>query len=207
MPPSQSGRPRTKPAEERREDLLASAERLFLQKGVEQTTIEDMTIGANVSKGAFYLHFASKAEVIEAMRRRFVENLLDSIIVAVGRQDADNWHGRLTAWSQSCAAGYLDAARLHHLVFAAAPPPSRQGLTRNILIDHLAGLLAGGSRAEAWTLDDPPFTAIFLFNALHGVVNQDDVAGNAGDRRALLSHIEVHFRRALGALGHVGERS
>jgi AcrR family transcriptional regulator len=199
MPSTPVARPRTKPAEERRDDLMTSAERIFLHKGVGQTTIEDITIGANVSKGAFYLHFSSKADVIEALRARFVQGLLDGIGAAVGRRQRGDWPERLSAWSQSCAAGYLDSARVHHLVFAAAPPPSREGLTRNILIDDLMELLAIGNRAHAWSVDDPRFTAVFLFNALHGVVNQTDVAGNADDRRKLLADIDTHFRRAVGA--------
>lgn len=199
MSASSVGRPRTKPATVRRDDLMASAERVFLDKGVDQATIEEIARGAEVSKGAFYLHFSSKADVLEALRARFVQALLDGIGAAVGRQRADDWHGRLGAWSQSCAAFYLDAARVHHLVFASPPLPSREGLTRNMLIDDLAALLAGGNRASAWSVDDPAFTAVFLFNALHGVANRQGAAGNADDRRKLLSGIDAHFRRVVGA--------
>lgn len=198
MAPSPAGRPRTKPAETRRDELMTSAERIFLEKGVEPATIEEITRGADVSKGAFYLHFSSKADVLQALRARFVQTMLDRILAAVGRRDAGDWHGRLAAWSQSCATGYLDAARVHHLVFASAPPPPREGLTRNILIDDLAALLAGGTEAKAWCVDDPCFTAVFLFNALHGVVNQDDIVGSLSDRRTLLAGIDAHFRRAVG---------
>ena len=192
------GRPRTKPAEQRRADLIRSAEQLFLEKGVEPTTIEEITAAAAVSKGAFYLHFSSKADVIKAMRRHFVEGLLDRVRDAVGRQRSDDWNGKLTAWASACATAYLDATPLHRLVFASAPAPDRQGLTRNILIDDLADLLADGCRAAAWSLDDPAFTAIFLFNALHAVVDQDDLADNDEKRRALLAHIEVHVHRLVG---------
>ena len=62
------------------------AERLFLEKGVDHTTIEEVTQGAGVSKGAFYLHFSSKADVIEALRPRFVQKLLNGIVEEVGKQ-------------------------------------------------------------------------------------------------------------------------
>jgi AcrR family transcriptional regulator len=198
MASNMAGRPRTKPAEERRDDLIKSAERLFLEKGVDRTTIEEITLGAAVSKGAFYLHFSSKADVVEAMRSRFIQGLLDRISEEVGRQGRDDWNGKLTAWAKACAMGYLDATHLHSLIFAAAPAPSREGLTRNILIDHLAELLTAGSRENAWSLKTPVFTAIFLFNALHGVVNQDGVAENHAKRRTLLHDIEVHFQRLVG---------
>lgn len=192
-----AGRPRTKPAAERRDDLMLAAESLFLEKGVDLTTVEEITQGAAVSKGAFYLHFSSKADVIEALRARFVQNLLNGVTADVGKQGAGDWTGKLTAWAKACAQGYLDAASLHNLVFAAAPPPSRKGLTSNILIDDLMELLAEGSRQRAWSLADPAFTAIFIFNALHGVVNQDDIGENDADRAKLLRNIEDNVLRLV----------
>ncbi|MEF2073982.1 TetR/AcrR family transcriptional regulator [Consotaella aegiceratis] len=197
MASTPAGRPRTKPAEERRDDLMRSAERLFLEKGVEQTTIEDITAGASVSKGAFYLHFSSKADVVEALRSRFVQGMLDRIEADLSKRPNDDWHGKLAAWANTCAVGYLDSSRLHAMIFAAAPLPPREGLTRNLLIDHLAELLTGGTRQGAWSLTDPSFTAIFLFNALHGVVNQEGAAGDGPARTKILREIETHVRRMV----------
>jgi AcrR family transcriptional regulator len=176
---------------------MLAAERLFLDKGVEHTTIEEITQGAAVSKGAFYLHFSSKADVIEALRTRFVQNLLNGIVEEVGKQGVSDWNGKLTAWAKACAEGYLNASPLHNLVFAVAPPPSREGLTSNVLIDDLVGLLVAGGREGAWSLADPAFTAMFLFNALHGVVNQDSVGENGADRARLLGNIEENVRRLV----------
>ena len=198
MPTNLAPRPRTKPPEERRDDLMNAAERLFLEKGLEETTVEEITQGAAVAKGTFYLHFSSKADVLEALRRRFVQSALDGIVVEVARQSAHDWRGKLAAWSRACAVGYLDAARLHHLVFVAASPATREGLARNDLVDHLTELLEAGIDDEAWRMDDPRFTAVFLFNALHGVVNQAGVGADRKSRARLLRAIEDHF---LGAVG------
>lgn len=191
-------KPRTKPPEERRDELMQSAERLFLEKGLEQTTIEEITIGAGVAKGTFYLHFSSKADVLQALRARFVQGVLDGIIAAVAGQQGEDWRGKLAAWSRACATGYLDAAGLHHLAFVAAPPATREGLARNGLIDHLSELLAEGAAENTWSIGDPGFTAVFLFNALHGVVNQPGIGETPADRAELLRGIEAHFLRALG---------
>ncbi|EJC79713.1 transcriptional regulator [Rhizobium leguminosarum bv. trifolii WSM2297] len=190
-------KPRTKPAEERRDELMASAEWLFLQNGLEQTTIEEITTGAGVAKGTFYLHFSSKADVLEGLRARFVQGVLDGIVAAVESRKGQDWRGKLAAWSTACATGYLDAGGLHHLVFVATAPATREGLSRNILIDHLSELLAAGAAGKAWSVDDPGFTAVFLFNALHGVVNQP-IDETPADRAELLRKIETHFLRALG---------
>jgi AcrR family transcriptional regulator len=198
MLPRSAHKPRTKPAEERRDDLMNSAERLFLEKGAEPTTIEEITQGADVAKGTFYLHFSSKADVLEALRSRFVQGVLDAVVEGVGRHDEKDWGGKLAAWAKVCAVAYLDAARLHHLVFASTPSLAREGLTRNILIDHLTHLLADGAREKAWSVNDPRFTAILLFNALHGVVSEPGVDGKRRSRRKLLRAIDEHFLRSLG---------
>lgn len=177
---------------------MNSAERLFLEKGLEQTTVEEITQGADVAKGTFYLHFSSKADVLEALRARFVQGVLDSIVVEVNKQRELDWRGKLAAWSKACAAAYLDSARLHRLVFVATPPATREGLARNSLVDHLAGLLEAGNDDEAWLIDDPRFTAVFLFNALHGIVNQAGIGADRKSRTRLLRAIEDHFLRSLG---------
>ncbi|MBY5900937.1 TetR/AcrR family transcriptional regulator [Rhizobium leguminosarum] len=198
MPADPVSKPRTKPPEERRDELMTAAERLFLEKGVELTTIEEITTGAGVAKGTFYLHFSSKADVLQALRARFVQGVLDGIVAAVEGRRQEDWRGRLAAWSMACATGYLDAAALHHLAFVTAPPATREGLSRNILIDHLSELLAAGAGENAWSVGDPGFTAVFLFNALHGVVNQPGIGETPFDRAELLRAIEAHFLRALG---------
>jgi AcrR family transcriptional regulator len=198
MPRNNLRKPRTKLAQERREDLMNSAERLFLEKGMEQTAVEEITSGAAVAKGTFYLYFATKADVLEALRARFVQRVLDGIITEIGPYEERDWRSKLAAWCKACAAGYLDATRLHHLVFVATPPPTREGLARNILVDHLAELLEAGKRDNAWSVDDPRFAAVFLFNALHGVVNQTGIDASPGARAQLSRRLEVHFLRTLG---------
>jgi AcrR family transcriptional regulator len=55
-------------------DLLAAAEAVFVERGLDQTKVEDITDRAGRSKGSFYLHFASKEEcfkqVVEGMVAR-----------------------------------------------------------------------------------------------------------------------------------------
>ncbi|WP_156468024.1 TetR/AcrR family transcriptional regulator [Rhizobium sp. Leaf371] len=178
---------------------MTAAERLFLEKGVENTSIEDMTSGAAVSKGSFYLHFTSKADVVEALRNDFVENLVSFITAKVEREHEGDWSARLTTWVTACAEGYLNATRLHHLLFSAAPAPARKGLTQNILIDDLRDLLEAGCRDHAWSLEDPAFTAVFLFNALHAVVDQGEKGRSAEERDALLRNIRLHTQRIISA--------
>ena len=51
--------------EEKRQELLNAAEKLFCAKGYEGTSVQDILNVAEMSKGGFYHHFASKEDVRE----------------------------------------------------------------------------------------------------------------------------------------------
>jgi AcrR family transcriptional regulator len=189
--------PRTKPAAVRREELLAAAQALFLERGVAATSIEEITAHAGVAKGTFYLQFASKEALLEALRERFARELLRGVEKAVAAAPADEWRRKLAAWARAAVSGYLEAMRLHDLLFYAARPPHGAGLTDNALIDHLLALLLAGAHQRAWTLDDPRDTAVFLFNGLHGVVEAHAHQAEPQAKR-LAQQLEALFFRAVG---------
>lgn len=56
-----------KDAEERRQELLDTARRLFIEKGYEKTSVNDILQAVGIAKGTFYYYFTSKEEVLEAM--------------------------------------------------------------------------------------------------------------------------------------------
>lgn len=54
------------------QQILAVSQKLFLEKGYENTTIQDIVDNLDgLSRGAIYHHFKSKDEIIEAITRRF----------------------------------------------------------------------------------------------------------------------------------------
>lgn len=65
-----------KAAAERRRELIDCAQQLFLSKGYEQTSINDVILATGLSKGAFYHHFKSKDDLLEAVTARFAEQSL-----------------------------------------------------------------------------------------------------------------------------------
>src|SRR5215475_3689887 len=143
---------RTKPREERRADLMDAAQRLFLDQGVAPTTIEQITVGAQVAKGTFYLHFSSKDDVLVALRERYVHGLLEAIDTAVNKRPAHDWRGRLEAWATASVAAFLDSIALHDIVFHE-PHPQKEHAD-NPLVAHLGALLEAGTAAGAWRVAD-----------------------------------------------------
>ncbi|HEY4838381.1 MAG TPA: TetR/AcrR family transcriptional regulator [Candidatus Acidoferrales bacterium] len=177
---------------------MSAAEDLFLKRGVARATIEQITFGANVAKGTFYLYFSSKDDVLAALRDRFAQQLLAKIKTAIAKKRTDDWKGKLATWVDACVSGYLDSMRLHDILFYGFPAPTRHGLVKNIVIDHLIELFQSGVHARAWSIDDPQLTAVFLFNGLHSVV---DVAHGKAKRTnpgALAHKVQRLCLRAIG---------
>lgn len=52
-----------------REKILNTATQLFIQKGSEKTSMQDIAQTAGISKGAIYHHFKSKDEIVVAVMR------------------------------------------------------------------------------------------------------------------------------------------
>lgn len=174
-PAKSNSAPRTKPPEERRQELMNAAQRLFLAQGIQSTTVEQITATAGVAKGTFYLYFSCKEDVLRALGERYGQDLLAHIKVAVAKQPEKDWKGKLAAWARACVSGYLDSIRLHDIVFFQSHPRTREGLTDNVIIDYLSHVLEAGAQAGAWSIDEPRFTAVFLFTGLHALV--DDAHG------------------------------
>ena len=73
---------RNKYPEETVERILDTAQRLFLEKGYEQTTIQDIIDNlGGLTKGAIYHHFKSKEEIIDAVSDRmfFANNPFEAV--------------------------------------------------------------------------------------------------------------------------------
>lgn len=62
-----------KEGEVRRREILVAARELFIKKGYEQTSVNDILKIVDIAKGTFYYYFASKEEVLEAIILDIVE--------------------------------------------------------------------------------------------------------------------------------------
>lgn len=76
---AQIGRSTRKPkgeGHERRGEILAAAERIFVEKGYEGATIRKIAEEVGLSSTALYMHFADKAEILNEICRTAFEGLL-----------------------------------------------------------------------------------------------------------------------------------
>lgn len=63
----------------KKNELVEIAEKLFLEKGYEVTSVDDILNASGLSKGGFYHYFKSKEEVLAESINNFAENLLKEL--------------------------------------------------------------------------------------------------------------------------------
>lgn len=59
--------------DERRKEIITTAEEFFLTKGFNRTTINDILKRIGIAKGTFYHYFVSKEEVLEAVIGQIID--------------------------------------------------------------------------------------------------------------------------------------
>lgn len=62
--------------DERRSEILAVANRLFHQKGFEQTSVQEIIDEIGIAKGTFYHYFGSKIELLDAIIAQMTDQIL-----------------------------------------------------------------------------------------------------------------------------------
>jgi TetR/AcrR family transcriptional repressor of nem operon len=213
---------RTKPAEQRRADLLAASQELFLVKGVAATSLEDITNGAGVSKGLFYLYFHSKEDLVLALQEQFSNQFAERI-----RTAADipaDWTAKLDACVQASFECYRDLHDLHEVLFHHVGHPSQaqhaghlgqashvghpgQAHPRRdhepahaLLTQVIRDLFAAGTAAGAFDVADPETTAALCYASMHAF-DQGFLGRNGPDEARLIQGAQQLFRRAAGVTG------
>lgn len=195
---SATKRPRTKPAEIRREELMDAAQALFLEKSFSATSVDEIVKSADVAKGTFYLHFKTKEDVLLALQARFIDDFCKRMQDALKPFEAKDWDSKFDAWIEAAMRGYFDQVPLHDLVFHESQPIHHRIEHDNPIILQFTELLEDGRRDGAWTFDNAEVTATMLFYALHGAVDNSISYGNKIDHKALEATVLSFCRQALG---------
>jgi TetR/AcrR family acrAB operon transcriptional repressor len=82
-----------------RDNILDSAERLFVHQGVSRTTLQQIAQRAGVTRGAIYWHFADKAALFDAMLLR-VKMPFEAALNAIEQADSTDPIGNLREYAQ-----------------------------------------------------------------------------------------------------------
>ncbi|MFA1822833.1 TetR/AcrR family transcriptional regulator [Virgibacillus oceani] len=84
-------------AKQTKEDIIAAAVQLFKEKGFEKTSMMDIANTLGISKGGIYYHFASKEEIIDAVRENKANSVKENSNKWIDTIDAPSEREKLTA--------------------------------------------------------------------------------------------------------------
>jgi AcrR family transcriptional regulator len=146
--------------EHTRRALLAAATRLFADKGYADTSIDDVVIGARVTRGALYHHFPSKLEIFRAVCTTAEED-----VVARVRDSARTGGGTPRERVMRALDTYFEESRdptYQAIVLREAHETQlRPETTRYIpaLSELVRSLIRELQRADAITAEDPELLA------------------------------------------------
>jgi TetR/AcrR family transcriptional repressor of mexJK operon len=140
------GRPTRQEAERRHRSLIETAFRLFLDKGWEGASIDEISRRAGVAKGFIYARYPDKAALFVGAIERLMEDAMGTL--QVGEPLPDDVEEGLRAYGRRLLDLVLkpEALAFHRLFIAEAPKfpaLAKHFIARNGLLDLIAGVLAG----------------------------------------------------------------
>ena len=186
----------------RRARVLTAARDLFFERGVERTSIEDITQSAGVAHGTFYLYFKTKDDAVNAVMASVASEVVARIAEAA---------------AQPGVAALEKIAVIREALVglsATAPTPARDLVAhyhgpehRDVhdrlahevnrqLVTVVADVIAQGVAEGVFRVTDPTTAAAFVLSAVEGLDLLDPAAAN-GAKRA--DDLAVFVLRGLGA--------
>lgn len=186
----------TKPPEERRQELIDTAARLFTEKGYEQTAVRDIVGSLGVAQGLFYYYFKNKEEVFYAVVKQYAGELIAEIAAIIGEtatsplervhRALDSIDGFLLMegaswWLRPDAMSERIQIRFYQMVFDTLEP-------------YLADLLSQGVRMGAFQIENELHTARFILSGFTSVY----LKAGSGDAAALSDMVRAMIERILG---------
>jgi AcrR family transcriptional regulator len=171
---SQTGRPRGngeprvlgEQGERTRQRLLDAAKKVFRERSYPETRVDDITREAGTSHGAFYLYFANKAEVLEALAIETAERMYALADQLEGIQPGESGFQQLSRWLDD----FIDAYALNSPVvvawMSARPQDERFDRLGREVLAKFAGRIAQTIRQSVSQGDRHPIHAGIAATAL-----------------------------------------
>jgi AcrR family transcriptional regulator len=196
----------------RRGELLDCAQALFLERGYDQSSLNEVIVAAGVSKGAFYHYFSSKEALLEALAERFAQQALARIQDVLDDPGLDAL-ARLNAFLARSRQNKVENATAAWALFEPLFRPENLVLFYRInaalgamFSPILTGMVRQGVADGVFTTFDPEGAAdmvLQLGTATHGIVARALAAGNVDQMNEAIQKLEQRVRLYEIALDHI----
>ena len=162
-----------KTKEERRNEIIETAGKLFEEKGYEQTQVQDIVNEIGVAKGLFYYYFKSKDEVMEELADRYADAIIDAVNKLIDKDIAT--FDKINRIFQI----FIDSAEKKFGIFMGILNV-KNGITHERIFFNVGKkmvplvtelILSGNDKGEC-NCSDPKFITEFLVSGLFNIMNQ-----------------------------------
>ena len=162
-----------KTKEERRNEIIETAGKLFEEKGYEQTQVQDIVNEIGVAKGLFYYYFKSKDEVMEELADRYADAIIDAVNKLIDKD--------ITTFDKinRIFQIFIDSAEKKFGIFMGILNV-KNGITHERIFFNVGRkmvplvtelILSGNDNGEC-NCSDPKFITEFLVSGLFNIMNQ-----------------------------------
>lgn len=159
----------TKSVEERRQEIIDTARKLFIKNGFDKTQVADISNSMNTAQGLLYHYFKSKTDILYAVIDAMVLEQTETMKQVLGKHDASAFDDlRLLLNSQPDYESYdklipslkSDQALIEYC-------------TKKMTVSAmplLVSLIERGNADGSWNCEHPKETAIFILQGFSGLI-------------------------------------
>ena len=196
-----------KAPEERRKSILDAALKLFVSKGFNETTVQDIATEARMGTGTVYLYFPSKEHVLHGLHERFRQETERSIaavavdaIERAGAGEEIDYRDVIDAILDAVAKNFVDNRELVIVCTKYRPELMEDHHHDPVASQHLsivARALEEGVRLGLIHTSDPEMTAYLFDSALAYNLHTHITYGDPPDMARVLAAAKEMFHKTL----------
>ncbi len=197
-----------KEAEERKNEILDAAERLFGTKGFDSASTNDILAETGIARGTLYYHFKSKEDILDAMIERMMQRLLAKAKEAAERKEIPVLQ-RLTMMIKALQPREDRSGRFMEQIHKPQNALMHQKIQERLLAEMnplLTGLIEEGIEAGICQTDYPAEAAEMTFLYANTAFDKMAEYGPEVRRRkeeAFIYHLERLLKMEQGSMREV----
>nr|WP_279538045.1 TetR/AcrR family transcriptional regulator [Paenibacillus turpanensis] len=186
--------------------MVQAARELFMEKGYEKTSVNDIIQRLNVAKGTFYHYFKTKDEIADAVIQAEIESSIPALKKIAAKNDIDAVE-KMTAVIQliteAVTVHYKDGlmAYLHHAHNSSLHLKMKLLLLRSYT-PFVSEIVQQGVKEGVFHSEHPEQISEFLMAGLHFMLDPSFFPRSGETARATIEALPEIYEKLLGAAKH-----
>jgi AcrR family transcriptional regulator len=156
----------------RRNEIVDVAQHLFLTKGYDNTSVQDVLDGAGIAKGTFYHYFGSKMELLDSLVVRLTDTILSTVEPIVTDEQLTTiekmraYFDAIMQWKTVNRRFLMDVARVIYAVDNAVYREKMFRASLRRIAPFFASVIVQGIDEGVFTTDYPAEVSEIIYNIM-----------------------------------------